>query len=171
MGKEIEKNCCTCKYTNVKENMIPCVNCSGTAVCGTVEYATRKFFWEPQNETEEDVWEDFFDDSCAVKVDNVNHPKHYEGSTSLECIEVMLIVFGPKIVSYFCMLNAFKYLWRWKNKNGQEDIKKAKWYCDKFMELNVMLQVSTEHYNTVCQMSKYINKHLPKEIKEGNTWG
>ena len=30
----------------------------------------------------------------------------------------------------FCLCNAFKYLWRYKNKNGAEDIKKARWYLD-----------------------------------------
>lgn len=65
-----------------------------------------------------------------VTVDNVNHPKHYEGSTSLECIECMRVTFGDKAVHNFCLCNAFKYLWRYKNKNGAEDIKKAKWYLD-----------------------------------------
>lgn len=31
--------------------------------------------------------------------------------------------------------NAIKYLYRWKRKNGIEDIKKAKWYIDKFLDL------------------------------------
>lgn len=62
--------------------------------------------------------------------DNVNHPKHYEGYTSLECIEVMQLVFGEEAVRNFCLCNAFKYLWRYKNKNGVEDIQKAGWYLD-----------------------------------------
>ena len=62
--------------------------------------------------------------------DNVNHPKHYEGSTSLECIECIRLVFGDEAVYYFCLCNAFKYLWRYKNKNGEEDIKKTKWYLN-----------------------------------------
>mgnify|MGYP002515191319 CR=1 FL=1 len=44
------------------------------------------------------------------KVDNVNHPKHYEGNVSLDCIEVMEVVCGYEAVAYFCLLNAFKYL-------------------------------------------------------------
>ena len=63
-------------------------------------------------------------------VDNVNHPKHYEGSTSLECIECMEVIFGYKIVAYFCLCNAFKYMWRYKNKNGEEDLNKAGWYLN-----------------------------------------
>ena len=60
--------------------------------------------------------------------DNVNHPAHYEKSTSLECIDVMEIAFGYEAVTAFCMCNAFKYLWRYKNKNGKEDLDKARWY-------------------------------------------
>ena len=63
-----------------------------------------------------------------MKPDNVNHPSHYEGNTSLECIDVMELAFGKGTVYDFCICNAFKYLWRHKHKNGKEDIEKAKWY-------------------------------------------
>lgn len=62
--------------------------------------------------------------------DNVNHPKHYEGSTSIECIEAMVIAFGKTAVYHFCICNAFKYVWRHKHKNGKEDLEKARWYID-----------------------------------------
>ena len=64
------------------------------------------------------------------KVDMVSHPPHYEGSTSLECIECMRLIFGDKAVFYFCLCNAFKYMWRYKNKNGEEDVNKTQWYLD-----------------------------------------
>lgn len=64
------------------------------------------------------------------KVDMVSHPPHYEGSTSLECIQCMEVTFGKRTVSHFCLCNAFKYLWRYKNKNGKEDVSKARWYLD-----------------------------------------
>jgi len=62
--------------------------------------------------------------------DLVNHPAHYEQSCSLECIQVMEVMFGAEAVTYFCLCNAFKYMWRYKTKNGLEDLKKAKWYMD-----------------------------------------
>ena len=62
--------------------------------------------------------------------DNVNHPSHYEGNTSMECIEAMEIAFGSEHTAYFCCENAFKYLWRHKYKNGEEDVNKANWYLD-----------------------------------------
>lgn len=67
--------------------------------------------------------------------DPVNHPKHYADTCSLECIDVMLISFGKEAVINFCMCNAFKYMWRFKNKNGQEDLQKAKWYLNKAEDL------------------------------------
>ena len=71
----------------------------------------------------------------TIKHDNVNHPKHYEESTSLECIEAMELAFGRQAVTDFCKCNAFKYVWRYKHKNGQEDLDKALWYCNKAIEL------------------------------------
>ena len=81
-----------------------------------------------------------FEEPCAscLNYDNyepaedlVNHPAHYADSCSLECIDVMEAVFGSVAVRNFCLCNAFKYMWRYKNKNGQEDLKKAKWYLDR----------------------------------------
>ena len=68
--------------------------------------------------------------------DNVNHPSHYADGCSLECIDIMESIFGPELVFDYAIVNAFKYLWRYKNKNGQEDIRKAKWYLDKAHELD-----------------------------------
>mgnify|MGYP001176671180 FL=1 len=66
--------------------------------------------------------------------DNVNHPTHYE-TGKFECIEVMLETQGIEAVQDFCICNAFKYLYRHKNKNADEDIKKAIWYLNKYLEL------------------------------------
>lgn len=66
--------------------------------------------------------------------DNVNHPTHYE-TGSFECIDVMLETQGLEAVKDFCVCNTFKYLYRWRNKNGVEDLKKAQWYLNKRIEL------------------------------------
>lgn len=68
--------------------------------------------------------------------DNANHPSHYADGCGLECIDIMEAIFGPELVFDYAIVNAFKYLWRYKNKNGQEDIRKAKWYLDKAHELD-----------------------------------
>ena len=66
--------------------------------------------------------------------DAVN-PNHYKNQCSLECIDAMIMAFGSDTVYYFCICNAWKYMWRYQNKNGVEDIKKARWYVDKASEL------------------------------------
>lgn len=66
--------------------------------------------------------------------DPVNHPNHYcQGG--IECIDAMEAAFGKQTVANFCICNAFKYIFRCKNKNGLEDVKKARWYLDKYLEL------------------------------------
>lgn len=69
----------------------------------------------------------------GVGVDVVNHPLHYTGD--IECIDAMLQTQGKEAVESFCICNAFKYLWRHRNKNKAEDVKKAIWYLNKFIEL------------------------------------
>ena len=66
--------------------------------------------------------------------EEINHPDRY-ASGKFECIDVMIDVFGADAVKHFCILNAFKYLWRSEKKNGVEDIKKAVWYLNKYIEL------------------------------------
>ena len=66
-----------------------------------------------------------------ISEDPVNHPSHYEKQCSLECIDVMEACFDYDAVFDFCVCNAFKYLWRHKFKNGNEDLLKAAWYIDK----------------------------------------
>ena len=74
------------------------------------------------------------DDYNALTGDNVNHPSHYE-TGKFECFDVMREALGDNVVKDFCIANSFKYIYRHKRKNGVEDIKKAKWYIDKYLEL------------------------------------
>lgn len=68
-----------------------------------------------------------------VTTDAIN-PAHYK-TGKYECIDVMIETLGIDFVKGFCIGNAFKYLYRFRHKNGVEDVKKAKWYIDKFVEL------------------------------------
>ena len=68
------------------------------------------------------------------EIDMVNHPPHYE-TGGYECIDIMIATQGVKTVKCFCICNAFKYLWRHGNKNGAEDVKKAIWYLNKYVDL------------------------------------
>lgn len=69
--------------------------------------------------------------------DSVNHPFHYQsyGNLNIECIDIMRAAYGDEDVKSFCLCNAMKYLFRCYDKGKNEDIKKAQWYLNKFMEL------------------------------------
>ena len=81
----------------------------------------------------DECWERIAE-SATAKPDNVNHPAHYE-TGKFECIDVMVETQGEEAVKAYCLCAAFKYLYRHKRKNGLEDIKKARWYLDKYLEL------------------------------------
>ena len=64
-----------------------------------------------------------------VKLDRpmVDHPAHYAGS--IEAIDAIAAATAELSgVEAFDTGNALKYLWRWKRKNGVEDLNKAVWY-------------------------------------------
>lgn len=66
--------------------------------------------------------------------DNVNHPQHYTQG-KVECIDALdAATQGLLGIEAVCTANAIKYLWRWKHKNGIEDLKKAQWYINKLVE-------------------------------------
>ena len=73
--------------------------------------------------------------------DMVNHPPHYADSCSIECIEAMEITFGVEYTAIYCIINAYKYLWRRKAKNGSQDVKKALWYLNRFEKYPVVLEL------------------------------
>jgi hypothetical protein len=61
----------------------------------------------------------------------VNHPPHYTQG-GIECIDaIKAATEGLDGFEGYCTGNAIKYLWRWKHKNGVEDLKKAHWYIKK----------------------------------------
>ena len=67
-------------------------------------------------------------------VDKVNHPSHYTGG-KVECIDALEAATKDLIgIQAVCTANAIKYLWRWKRKNGREDLEKAKWYIDRLLK-------------------------------------
>jgi len=74
------------------------------------------------------------------------NPGHYKNGT-VECIEAIesatLLLNG---FEGFCVGNVIKYVWRYDNKNGIEDLKKAKWYLDMLIK-----QVDVTRWNTLTQ--------------------
>ena len=68
--------------------------------------------------------------------DNVNHPAHYQSKSGLEAIDVIKAFTEDLVgIEAVCTGNALKYLCRWKHKNGVEDLKKAKWYIQRLIDI------------------------------------
>ena len=64
--------------------------------------------------------------------DNVNNPSHYN-QAGIECIDAIKASLGDNYQDY-CKGNIMKYLWRYKYKNGIEDLKKAQWYLNSMID-------------------------------------
>lgn len=64
-------------------------------------------------------------------VDMVNSPPHYN-EAGIECIDAISAALGDGY-EYYLQGNIMKYLWRYRYKNGSEDLKKASWYLDKLI--------------------------------------
>lgn len=79
-------------------------------------------------------WYWFTEDALElVVVDNVNNPNHY-ASTKIECIVAMEAMLSSEEFIGYLRGNIFKYQWRYKQKNGIEDLKKAQWYQNKLID-------------------------------------
>ncbi len=66
--------------------------------------------------------------------DNVLKPKHYN-SSGIECIEGIEAQLTPEGYKGFLQGNCAKYLWRWRDKGGIEDLRKCKWYLDRLISM------------------------------------
>jgi hypothetical protein len=65
------------------------------------------------------------------KADAIN-PSHYKQG-GIECIDAIKAALGEGFPDYL-RGNVMKYLWRYKEKGGVDDLKKAAWYVDRLIE-------------------------------------
>ena len=66
--------------------------------------------------------------------DMVNHPQHYTQG-GIECIDALkAATVGKRGIEAVCVANVIKYLWRYEEKNGIEDGRKAKWYIERLLK-------------------------------------
>jgi len=65
-------------------------------------------------------------------MDMVNSPPHYNknGIETIDAIRAMT----DDGYEYYLQGNIMKYLWRYRYKNGVEDLKKAQWYLNELIE-------------------------------------
>ena len=114
----------------MRKNIISCTTCRFPELSVTCESCEGYSNWWPLVNEEElkQIME-------SINYDNVNHPAHYD-TGKFESIDVMVETQGIDAVKNFCICNAFKYIYRHRHKNGLEDIKKAIWYLNKYVELS-----------------------------------
>jgi hypothetical protein len=89
-------------------------------------YMKKKF--EELGKDEEKLLDTFY----AERADMVNSPPHYN-QAGIECIDAIEAATSDGY-EYYLQGNIIKYLWRYRYKNGVEDLKKARWYLDKLIE-------------------------------------
>jgi len=68
----------------------------------------------------------------SIQSDMVNHPPHYN-QAGIECIDAIEAATDEGF-EYYLQGNILKYLWRYRYKNGIEDLKKAQFYLNKLIE-------------------------------------
>lgn len=74
-----------------------------------------------------------YDKLLSGRPDNVNHPSHYNKG-GVECIDaIMAAVSDLSGIEGYLTGNAIKYLYRWKDKNGTEDLLKCYWYVERLI--------------------------------------
>jgi hypothetical protein len=65
-------------------------------------------------------------------VDLVNSPPHYN-QAGIECVDAIAAATDDGF-QYYLQGNIIKYLWRYRYKNGIQDLEKAQWYLNKLIE-------------------------------------
>jgi len=121
MKKRIKEHdgCDGCRYFYKTEKQLPCKNCNAN-------------YLQPNGYA--DLWEEEPKESLSEETNQIR-PNHYK-NCSIECIDAMILAFGTDLIAEWCIVTAFKYIWRYKDKGGLIDLNKAIYYIDKAEELN-----------------------------------
>ena len=70
--------------------------------------------------------------------DPVNSPIHYADGNGVECIDAIEASMSMEEFKGFLKGNVQKYVWRYAQKNGAEDLKKAQWYLERLITIVAM---------------------------------
>lgn len=65
--------------------------------------------------------------------DPINNPGHYN-SGDIECIEAIKAAMSTDEYFGYLRGNCIKYIWRYREKNGLEDLQKAEWYLRRLIQ-------------------------------------
>ena len=65
--------------------------------------------------------------------DNINSPRHYIKG-GMECIDSIEARLGKHLFRGYLIGSIMKYTWRYEDKGGVEDLRKAKWYLERLIK-------------------------------------
>ena len=158
----MDNKCNTCFYAMMDKDLeAPCAGCTGYSnyVKGDVYMSSgdrietkKPYTAKPLKEAIDDWFsqtngveqEDFWVSYKGITHDPVSKPKHYmlfedEGIEVRDVIEKLVEKFEMSSEGHPYMFAAdyvqmMQYLMRFMDKNGQEDLKKARWYLDKLID-------------------------------------
>lgn len=78
-------------------------------------------------------YEDYFkkpvEEECMVE-----NPSHYNAG-GIECIEAIKASMSTESYTGYLKGNVQKYVWRYEDKNGVEDLRKAQWYLNTLIDV------------------------------------
>lgn len=101
-------------------------------------------------------------------IEQVNHPVYYQNNGK-ECIDLMWEKYGLRATIDFCILNAFKYIFRCGKKEGNPDyqeLNKAEWYLNWADKHNVFSDIETTI--NILELQNKIN-NLRRDIEANGT--
>ena len=158
----MENKCNTCFYALMDKDLeAPCTLCTGYSnyVKGDVYMSSgdrietkKPYTAKPLKEAIDDWFsqtngvaqEDFWVSYKGITHDPVSKPKHYmlfedEGIEVRDVIEKLVEKVDEARMPYSPLFSAdyvqmMQYLMRFMDKNGAEDLKKARWYLDKLID-------------------------------------
>ena len=67
-------------------------------------------------------------------MDMVNKPPHYNQG-GIECIDAIQASMTDDQFAAYCKGNVMKYLWRYEQKNQEQDLRKAEWYLQRLIKV------------------------------------
>ena len=69
-----------------------------------------------------------------MEFDPVNKPAHYNQG-GIECINAIQASMTDDQFAAYCKGNVMKYLWRYEQKNQEQDLRKAEWYLQRLIKV------------------------------------
>lgn len=132
MDKESEAPCVTCRgYSNFVKGNVYATDHSSKPLKEAIDDWFKK---DSPYMTEEEFW-------IEGPYNVVDKPKHYmlfedQGIEVRDVIEKLVCKFSPQESGMFIAdyVQMMQYLMRFMDKNGVEDLKKARWYLDKLID-------------------------------------